>query len=158
MAIEHTVGQLAKMVGVNIQTLRYYERLKLLTPSARKTSGYRLYGPSEVARLRFIKNAQTLGFTLQEITELLDLRISSTTRCDDVQQKAQAKLMQVEAKVRDLQALARELRGLVAACQAGRLTDHCPILQTIERKERRQSNGNRKTTRGGVHGRLPRLR
>jgi MerR family mercuric resistance operon transcriptional regulator/MerR family gold-responsive transcriptional activator of gol and ges genes len=141
-----TIGQLAKAVGVNIQTLRYYERLKLLTPVTRKSSGYRLYGPSEAARLRFIKNAQTLGFTLREITELLSLRVSSASRCGDVQRKAQAKLKQVEGKIRDLQALARALRRLVATCQAGQPTDHCPILRNMD-EERRVLHGAGKTTR-----------
>ncbi len=145
MAAEHTIGQLAKAIGVNIQTLRYYERLKLLIPLARKSSGYRLYGPSEVARLRFIKSAQTLGFTLYEIAELLNLRVSTTARCGDVQQRAQAKLKQVEAKVQDLQALARALRGLIQSCQAGQPTDRCPILKSME--ERRLHHGARKTTR-----------
>ncbi len=146
MATEHTIGQLAKVVGVNVQTLRYYERLKLLTPSARKSSGYRLYGPSEVARLRFIKNAQALGFTLHEIAELLNLRVSSTARCSDVRRRAQAKLAQVQAKVRDLQALERALRSLIKDCRAGQPTDRCPILQTLARTERRQSYGHRKAT------------
>jgi MerR family mercuric resistance operon transcriptional regulator/MerR family gold-responsive transcriptional activator of gol and ges genes len=132
MAEELTIGQLAKTAGVNIQMLRYYERLKLLLPVARKSSGYRLYGSSEVTRLRFIKNAQTLGFTLHEIAELLNLRVSSVARCGDVQRRAQAKLKQVEAKVRDLQALARALRGLIQNCQAGQPTHRCPILKTIE--------------------------
>ncbi len=73
-----TIGKLAKEVGVNIQTVRYYERLKLLSPAARKPPGYRLYGGDNVRRLRFIKDAQALGFTLSEITELLNLRVSST--------------------------------------------------------------------------------
>lgn len=143
MATEHTIGQLAKAVGVNVQTLRYYERLKLLPPSARTSSGYRLYGPSEVARLRFIKNAQALGFTLQEIGELLSLRVRSTARCGDVQRKAQAKLKQVEAKVRDLRDLAKALRRLVRACQAGRPTDRCPILHSLE-QTRRSNDGKHK--------------
>lgn len=144
MATEQTIGQLAKVVGVNIQTLRYYERLKLLTPSARKSSGYRLYGPSEVARLRFIKNAQALGFTLHEVAELLSLRVSSAVRCGDVQQRAQAKLKQVEAKVQDLRALARALRGLIQNCQAGQPTDRCPILHSLE-QTRRSNDGKHKT-------------
>ena len=73
-----TIGTLAKEVGVNIETVRYYERLKLLTPTDRKPSGYRLYDGEALTRLRFIKNAQALGFTLHEITELLNLRVSST--------------------------------------------------------------------------------
>lgn len=144
MKPEATIGQLAKEVGVNIQTVRYYERRRLLSPTARKPSGYRLYGDDALKRLRFIKNAQSLGFTLSEIAELLDLRVSSRTRCGDVQKKAQAKLAQAESKVRDLQALARGLRGLITACQAGQPTERCPILQTLE-EERRSHNGNRKT-------------
>ena len=79
-----TIGHLAKAVGVNIQTVRYYERLKLLSPSVRRPSGYRVYGENEERRLRFIRNAQSLGFTLHEIEELLNLRVSfdwSLWRC-----------------------------------------------------------------------------
>lgn len=144
MALGMTIGRLAKDVGVNIQTIRYYERLKLLAPTARMPSGYRLYGAAEVQRLRFIKNAQALGFTLQEIAELLNLRVNSAARCGDVQRRAQAKLAQVEAKVHDLEALARALKDLLRVCRAGRPTDRCPILKSLE-EERRSNNGNRKT-------------
>jgi MerR family transcriptional regulator, copper efflux regulator len=81
-----------------------YGPIKLLSPSARRPSGYRVYGEEEERRLRFIKNAQALGFTLHEIGELLDLRGSSKARCSDVQRKAQAKLEQITAKMRDLRA------------------------------------------------------
>lgn len=96
MTVGCTIGQLAKAVGVNIQTVRYYERLRLLAPSARKPSGYRIYSEDEEWRLRFIRNAQTLGFTLHELEELLDLRVSSKDRCSAVQQKAESKLRHVE--------------------------------------------------------------
>lgn len=141
------IGQLAKSVGVNIETIRYYERLNLLGPTSRLPSGYRLYDSNSQRRLRFIKNAQALGFTLHEIEELLSLRVTSTARCGDVQRKAQVKLAHVKAKVRDLQALARALEGLIGTCRAGQPTDHCPILNTLERIEGRANNGNRKTTR-----------
>jgi MerR family mercuric resistance operon transcriptional regulator/MerR family gold-responsive transcriptional activator of gol and ges genes len=147
MTVGCTIGQLAKAVGVNIQTVRYYERLRLLSPSARRPSGYRIYGEDEERRLRFIKNAQALGFTLQEIAELLNLSVTSTARCGDVQRRAQAKLMHVEVKVRDLQALARSLRKLIRTCRAGQPTDRCPILQSLEKKERKGNNDNQKTTR-----------
>jgi len=127
-----TIGKLAKAVGVNIQTVRYYERRKLLSPMARRPSGYRLYGEDALRRLRFIKNAQTLGFTLHEIAELLNLRVSSVARCGDVQRKAQAKLGQVEAKVRDLRALAHALQALIETCRTGQPTDRCPILKSLE--------------------------
>lgn len=134
MDSELTIGQLAKQVDVNIQTIRYYERLNLLGPSARKPSGYRLYGQEEERRLRFIKNAQALGFTLHEIAELLNLRITSTARCGDIERKAQSKLAEVHAKVRDLQALGRVLAGLIRTCRAGQPTDRCPILKSLEKE------------------------
>lgn len=145
MTAELTIGRVANAVGVNIQTIRYYERLGLLNPTARRPSGYRLYGDEEIRRLRFIKNAQALGFTLHEITELLNLRVRSSAQCGAVQRKAQAKLVQVERKVRDLQALARSLRSLIRDCQDGQPTNHCPILQSLEHNGR----GSRKMLREG---------
>jgi MerR family mercuric resistance operon transcriptional regulator/MerR family gold-responsive transcriptional activator of gol and ges genes len=142
-----TIGQLAKAVDVNVQTVRYYERLKLLSPSARRPSGYRIYGEHEERQLRFIKNAQALGFTLQEIAELLKLRVTSTARCGDIQRRARAKLTHVEAKVRDLQALAEALRNLIRNCRAGQPTDRCPILQSLEKRDRRVNDDKRKTAR-----------
>ena len=136
MTIELKIGQLAKQVGVNIETIRYYERLNLLAPMSRLPSGYRLYNRDSQRRLRFIKNAQALGFTLREIEELLDLRASSKARCGDIQRKAETKLKHVEAKVSDLQALARALRGLIRTCRAGRPSDHCPILASLENEHK----------------------
>ncbi len=132
MTTELTIGQLAKYVGVNIETIRYYERRSLLDPTSRLPSGYRLYNSEAQRRLRFIKNAQALGFTLHEIEELLGLRVSSKARCSDVQRRAEAKLKHVEAKLRDLQSLARALRSLLQDCRAGQPTDRCPILKAME--------------------------
>lgn len=146
MTLEVTIGRAAKAVGVNIETVRYYERLNLLKPTARRPSGYRLYGDEEIRRLRFIKNAQALGFTLRAITDLLNLRVRSSAQCGAVQRKAHEKLVQVERKVRDLQALARSLRGLIRACENGQATDACPIVESLE-KQRRKDNGTGKTTR-----------
>lgn len=132
MAAQLTIGQLARIVGVNVQTVRYYERLNLLNPLTRRPSGYRLYSHEEERRLRFIKNAQALGFTLREIAELLALRVASTARCGEVLKRAQAKLVQVASKVDDLQALARALNSLIRACRVGQPTGHCPILMSLE--------------------------
>ncbi len=132
MPTELTIGQLAKDAGVHIETIRYYERRNLLHPTSRQSSGYRLYNREARRRLRFIKNAQALGFTLQEITELLDLRVNSKASCGDVQRTAAAKVKHVEAKVRDLQSLATGLRSLIRACRARRPTAHCPILASLE--------------------------
>ena len=147
MPTKLTIGQLAKDAGVHIETIRYYERRHILGPTSRLSSGYRLYNREAARRLRFIKNAQALGFTLHEIEELLNLRASSKTRCGDVQRRAETKLKHVEAKVRDLQALARSLRNLIRTCRAGQPTDRCPILQSLEKTERRVNDDSRKTTR-----------
>lgn len=147
MTTELKIGQLAKQVGVNIETIRYYERRNLLGPTSRLPSGYRLYNHEAQRRLQFIKNAQVLGFTLHEIEELLDLQVSSKARCGDVQRKAEAKLKHVEAKVRDLQSLATALSRLIRDCRIGQPTDRCPILQSLGKTERRVSNDKRKTMR-----------
>jgi len=146
MATGLTIGQLAKSVGVNIETVRYYERLQLLTPTARKPSGYRIYSDDVVRRLRFIKNAQALGFTLEEIAGLLNLRVDSAASCGDVQRRAQAKLARVEAKLKDLESMAGVLKDLIKSCRAGQPTDRCPILKSLEEK-RRSDDGNRKAKR-----------
>ena len=137
MGSDLTIGRLAKAADVNVQTVRYYERRKLLPPTSRLPSGYRLYSDEALRRLRFIRNAQALGFTLREIAELLNLRVGSTTRCGDVKRKAQAKLAGVEEKARDLKALARALRSLIETCQAGEPTTRCPILNALEDERRR---------------------
>jgi len=132
MSLELTIGRVAKAAGVTVQTIRYYERRDLLQPADRKPSGYRVYDHEALRRLRFIKNAQVLGFTLREIEELLDLRVGSKSLCGDVQRRAEVKLKQVEVKVRDLQSLATTLRGLIRTCRAGQTTDRCPILKSLE--------------------------
>lgn len=144
MTTELKIGQLAKDVGVNIETIRYYERRNLLAPTSRLPSGYRLYNREAQRRLRFIKNAQALGFTLQEIEELLDLRVSSKARCGDVQRRAEAKLRCVDAKVRDLQSLATALRRLIRTCRAEQPTDRCPILTALEDERGRQRHNSAK--------------
>ena len=131
-----TIGKLAKAVGVNIQTIRYYERRKLLRPKAKNQSGYRLYNDEGLRQLQFIKSAQSLGFTLGEIGELLNLRTTPAAGCKDVQSKAQTKLVQVKEKVRELQALARTLQSLIQTCRAGQPTDRCPILKSMENAAR----------------------
>jgi DNA-binding transcriptional MerR regulator len=97
-----TIGTLAKQASVNIETVRFYERCRLLAPSSRKPSGYRLYTLAELRRLRFIKQAQTWGFSLHEVEELLNLRVSSSASCPQVKQRTQAKLAEVEKKIDDL--------------------------------------------------------
>ena len=130
-----TVGELAERAGVNIETVRYYERRGLLPEPARTASGYRRYEPGALARLRFIKRAQGLGFTLHEVEELLALRVRGGATCDAVGRKTRAKIALVRAKLRELEAMEKSLTRLAAACDARRPTGECPILHALEEGE-----------------------
>jgi MerR family copper efflux transcriptional regulator len=123
------IGQLAKRGGVGIDTVRYYERSGLLTPRTRLASGYRRYGDTELARLRFIRRAQGLGFTLKEIKQLLAL--SAQRDVGRVKRSAQTKLLDVEARIAALERVRDGLATLIAACPGhGRAAD-CPILRAL---------------------------
>jgi MerR family copper efflux transcriptional regulator len=123
------IGQLAKRGGVGIDTVRYYERNGLLAPHTRLASGYRRYGELELARLRFIRRAQRLGFTLKEVKELLAL--SAQRDVGRVKRSAQTKLLDVEARMAALTRVRDGLAKLIAACPGhGRAAD-CPILQAL---------------------------
>ncbi len=135
MSTVYTIGEVARAVGVNIQTIRYYERRRLLAPKTRKVSGYRLYDEESCKRLRFIKNAQELGFSLKEIAELLNLRVSSKARCGDIQNRAQKKLSDVQMKIDRLAAIENVLKSLIRTCHREKTTDHCPILKSLEEEK-----------------------
>jgi Cu(I)-responsive transcriptional regulator len=127
------IGTLAKRTGVRIDTVRYYERNGLLAPKARLASGYRRYGELEVSRLRFIRRAQTLGFTLKEVRELLAL--SAQRDVARVKRTAQAKLADVEQRIAALERIRDGLSKLLAACPGhGRAAD-CPILNALGGEE-----------------------
>jgi MerR family transcriptional regulator, copper efflux regulator len=127
------IGSLARRAGVGIDTVRYYERSGLLAPSRRLASGYRRYTDLELARLRFIRRAQALGFTLNEVRELLTL--SAKRDVARVKRSAQAKLEDVDKKIAALQRIREGLAKLVAACPGhGRAAD-CPILQALGGEE-----------------------
>lgn len=127
-----TIGQVAAAAAVNIQTIRYYERRGLFTTPRRTPSGYRQYAEDAVHRLRFIKHAQELGFSLKEIQELLALRVRHGGTCDTVERKTREKIELVEGKIRDLKRIRRTLQRLAAACASRRPTDDCPILEALE--------------------------
>jgi len=123
------IGALAKRAGVGIDTVRYYERRGLLPPMGRLASGYRRYGTVEILRLRFIRRAQALGFTLREIRELLALwKRRDVAR---VKQTAQEKLANVEQRIADLDRIRRGLRKLIATCPGGGRAEDCPILKAL---------------------------
>ncbi len=127
-----TIGQVATAANVNIQTIRYYERRGLFAAPRRTASGYRQYAPDAVIRLRFIKHAQELGFSLQEIQELLGLRVRHGAACDAVERKTRDKIELVQERIRHLQRMKRTLERLAAACADRRPTDECPILEAWE--------------------------
>ncbi len=127
-----TISQVATAADVNVQTIRYYERRGLFPTPRRTPAGYRQYTDDAVARLRFIKHAQELGFSLTEIQELLGLRVRHGAACDVVERKTRQKIDVVLQRIRDLQRMKRTLERLAAACAARRPTDDCPILEVLE--------------------------
>ena len=123
------IGVLAKRASVGIDTVRYYERAGLLAPQSRLASGYRRYSELELARLRFIRRAQALGFTLKEVRELLSL--SAQRDVARVKRSAQAKLTDVGRRIAELEKVRAALSKLIAACPGhGRAAD-CPILKAL---------------------------
>ena len=127
-----TTGELASRAGVKVATIRFYERRGLLRAPARTPSGYRQYGPDEVERVRFVRRAQGLGFTLDEIQDLLALRVEHVSACAAVAARAREKLDRVERKVREVERMKQVLERLVFACEAREPTNDCPILAVLE--------------------------
>ena len=127
-------GEVAARAGVNIQTLRYYERRGLLPEPERRASGYREYPPDSVRLIRFIKRAQELGFTLTEIEELLRMRSDRTASCAEVRAAARSKIDGIELKIRSLRAMKRALGMLVDSCRSERSIRECPILEALDKK------------------------
>jgi len=125
-----SIGQLAKKTGVPIDTVRYYERNDLLEPASRLASGYRRYGDREVRRLRFIRRAKALGFTLGDIRELLTL--SDERNVAKVKRVATAKLADIEVRIAELERIRSGLQALVAACPGHGRAEACPILNALQ--------------------------
>ncbi|MBI3466780.1 MAG: heavy metal-responsive transcriptional regulator [Planctomycetes bacterium] len=130
-----TIGQVARRAGVGVETVRFYEREGLLAEPPRRESGYRQYGEDIVARLQFIRRAKELGFTLNEIKELLSLRLDPSTTCAEVKDRAQAKIADIEQKIRTLQRMKKALVRLTRACSGRGPTRECPILESLEPQE-----------------------
>ena len=127
MQQSYTIGQLAAEVDVNVETIRYYQRRKLLPKPKRALGRTRRYGNTELIRLRFIKCAQRLGFTLKEVDDLLELL--EPMSCSKTRTIAATKLQQVDERIRELQALREEFNGLLAACDSNRDDARCPIIE-----------------------------
>lgn len=129
------VGEVAKQAGVNLQTIHYYERRGLLPKPPRTGSNYRAYPEDAVLRVRFVKRAQELGFTLKEIKELLSLRAAPRPRCSDIRERAQTKVQNIDDKVRTLQAMRKALTKLIGECSGKGPVTQCPILEALNSED-----------------------
>ena len=124
-----TIGRLAEAAGVNVETIRYYQRQGLVDEPPKPLGGHRRYAASVVSRVRFIKRAQQLGFTLEEVTGLL--RLEDGQSCRETQRLAERKLALIEHRIADLTRMRRMLKGLVAECVAGQRPRSCPIIAAL---------------------------
>ena len=126
-----SIGQLARQGGVHRETIRYYERRGLIPRPPRSGAGYRRFPLETLRRVRFIKRAQALGFSLREIKDLLALRARADATCDNVQARAAAKITAIDEKLRHLTAMRRSLTDLIASCKHRDASAACPILDSL---------------------------
>lgn len=131
-----TIGEVARRAGFGIETVRFYERNGLIDEPPRRLSGYRQYPESVISRLRFIKRAKELGFSLREIKELLSLRVDPTATCSDIRGRAEAKIADIHGRILTLERMKDVLTRLTGSCvEAGPLSE-CPILEALDREDR----------------------
>jgi len=131
------VGEVAQRAAVNLQTVRYYERQGLLPKPPRSASNYRLYSEDAVRRVRFVKRAQELGFTLKEVKELLSLRATPRARCADIYKRAEAKIQDIDEKVCMLRAMRKALSSLMSECIGRSPVSKCPILGALDSERKK---------------------
>ncbi|HEU0202894.1 MAG TPA: MerR family transcriptional regulator [Burkholderiaceae bacterium] len=124
-----TIGQVSRASGVHVETIRYYQGLGIVRAPQRPAGGFRRYGEVDVARLRFIKRAQHLGFTLDEVRSLLQLEDGQS--CRETRLLAENKLAVVEQRISDLNRIWRLLKQLIGECEAGKRPRTCPIIATL---------------------------
>ena len=127
-----SIGQLADQSGIHLETIRYYEREGLMPAPPRKSSGHRAYPKNAARRLRFIKRAQELGFSLAEIRELLALKVDPDQLCTDVVRQVEGKIIDIDARIEHLQAMKRVLGQLKHSCSGNCAVADCPILDSFE--------------------------
>ncbi len=125
-----TIGALAETAGVNVETIRFYQRKGLMPEPEKPYGSIRRYGAAELARVRFIKSAQRLGFSLEEVGELL--KLEDGARCSEARLLAEQKLVAVRQKLSDLQRIESVLAGLVARCSAVRGRVNCPLIASLQ--------------------------
>lgn len=130
-----TIGRVAEQAGVNVETIRFYERKGLVETPKRSNSGYRQYQQDTVRRIRFIKRAKDLGFTLKEVGELLSLRAEPGASCADVKIRAGTKIADIDERIRELTKMKNALVTLARVCNANGPVTECPILEAMEPDE-----------------------
>lgn len=133
-----TIGELSRRTGVNVETIRYYEKVKMLPVPQRTAGGRRLYGPVETRVLAFIRRARELGFTPDEVRALLDLGGPEKASCAEVRMLAKRHLADIRAKITDLKKLERLLAKTVAKC-SGRKVPNCPVIDILDVRPPRNS-------------------
>lgn len=131
-----TIGKLARIANVNVETIRYYQRVGLIEEPVKPLNGYREYPDTYIARIHFIKRAQQLGFALKEIKELLALGDGA---CNDVRALAEKKRARIEAQINDLNAMRSVLDRLIEACLKNQSTEHCSIINALSDKPNKRS-------------------
>lgn len=127
-----SIGQVARAARVPLDTVRYYERRGLLPTPPRTPAGYRQYPADTVARVRFVKQAQGLGFTLEEIEALLALRVTAEQPCEAVERQARAAIERIDGKLEELSRMRRALTQLATACRTPHPADECPLLTALD--------------------------
>lgn len=128
-----SIGQVAEAAGVGVETVRFYQRQGLIEEPSRQGTRHRRYPQETVARIRFIRGAQELGFSLKEIEELMALRIAPGTSKSEIRARAQAKVDEIQEKMRDLQRMRDALLKLIGSCEGTGTVEDCPILAAFDR-------------------------
>lgn len=136
-----TIGHLAEDAGVNVETVRFYERKGLITQPSRPRAGYRRYDEKTSRRIRFIREAQELGFSLTEIRQLLSLRVDPKTSCLQVKDAAETKITSIDEKIATLKTMRKALVDITNTCSGKGPTTECPILDALDQAANRKKKG-----------------
>lgn len=128
----YTIGQVAERAGVGVETVRFYQREGLIEQPPRQGTSHRRYSNATIARLRFVRGAQNLGFSLKEIEDLMSLRVAPGASKADVKARAEAKIEEIRAKMEDLQRMRDSLLKLIGSCDGSGALDDCPILEAFD--------------------------
>lgn len=126
------IGEVASQTGITVETVRFYEKKKLIDAPLRSESGYRQYPQETVKRIRFILRAKEVGFTLKDIAELLELRREPGTSCTDIKVRASRKIEEVDKKIEDLGKIREALAGMIMKCSGNGALSECPILEELD--------------------------